>query len=97
MTAVNRYLLDPGLQSPKTSRTSAGIDYAFRPQMRVNATYRYARGEGFMRGENLNAPIDGVRPNPLFGNVVEVVADAKTRQHVLQISGQSAPPAPPGG
>ena len=29
---------------------SGGVDYAFSPRYRVNATYRYIRGEGLLRG-----------------------------------------------
>ena len=33
---------------------------------RVSATYSYQRGSRLARGLNLNAPIDGVRPDPAF-------------------------------
>ena len=99
LTAVNRYLLDPGLRSPRTQRASAGIDYAFTPQIRVNATFRVTQGSGTFRGENLNAPDPAthLRVDPTFGNVIKVVSDAGVRQRVLNISGQSGPPPPPGG
>ena len=42
------------------------------------------RGGALARGLNLNAPVDGVRPDPRFGNVIEVVSDASSRQHQLQ-------------
>jgi outer membrane receptor protein involved in Fe transport len=79
LTAVNRYLLDPGLRSPRTQRASAGIDYAFTPQIRVNATFRVTQGSGTFRGENLNAPDPAthLRVDPTFGNVIKVVSDAR--------------------
>jgi len=40
-----------------------------------------------MRGENLNFPINGVRPDPLFVNIVRVVNDAASRQDVLNAFG----------
>ena len=43
-----------------------------------------SRGGAVARGENLNAPVNGVRPDPRFGNVIEVVSDASSRQHQLQ-------------
>jgi hypothetical protein len=55
--------------------------------VRVNATYANTRGSGLLRGNNLNAPVNGVRPDPAFVNVVEVVADAESRQHSLSVSG----------
>ena len=89
---VDRYLLDPDLRHPKNSRVSGGVDYAFSPRIRVNAQYRYVRGEGLFRGLNLNAPIDGVRPDPRFANIIQVVGDARTRQHSVQLGGQTNPP-----
>ena len=89
---ADRYLLDPGLRHPRNSRVSGGVDYAFSPRMRVNAQYRYVRGEGLFRGLNLNAPVNGVRPDPRFANIIQVVGDARTRQHSLQFGGQTNPP-----
>jgi hypothetical protein len=90
---VNRYLLAHGLSAPKTSRLSAGIDQGLGRLVRVAATYSYMRGSALARGLNLNAPIDGVRPEPVFGNIIEVVSDASSRQHQLQIDSNINPGA----
>jgi hypothetical protein len=92
VTPVDRYLLDPDLGHPRNSRVSAGADYAFSPRIRVNAQYRYVRGEGLFRGLNLNAPVNGVRPDPRYANIIQVVGDARTRQHSVQVGGQTNPP-----
>jgi hypothetical protein len=97
VTPVNRYLLDPALQNAKSARASAGVDYAFTPRLRAAVTYRYVRGIGLLRGENLNAPVNGIRPDAAFGNIVEVVSDGRSRQHVLQLTAQTPPPPPPLG
>ena len=89
---ADRYLLGPGLKFPRNSRISGGADYAFSPRIRVNATYRYVRGEGFFRGLNLNAPVNGIRPSPQFGNVIQVVGDGEMRQHVWDFGGTTNPP-----
>ena len=49
-----------------------------------------------LRALNLNAPVNGVRPNPLFGNIVEVVDDAASRQHTVNVFWQVniLPPSP---
>ena len=98
VSAVNRYLLDPNLRNPTTSRFSGGVDYMFSPQFRVNASVRLVSGKQTMRGENLNVPdpVTHVRLDPMFGNVVEVVSDAQMRQRVMTASGQYSP-RPPGG
>jgi hypothetical protein len=85
--ATNKYLLSRDLRMPRNTRVSAGFDRGLTKMIRVNATYAYTRGAEVMRGLNLNAPIDelGVRPDPDFANIVEVVGDGGSRQHTLNI------------
>ncbi len=78
---INKYLLADDLQMAKNSRVSLGVDHAFTPKVRAGVTYAHVNGAGLLRGLNMNAPIDGVRPDPLFGNIVEVVGDAGMRRH----------------
>jgi hypothetical protein len=82
---TNRYLLSDDLQMQRFTRFSAGIDRAITSAIRVTATYAHTSGDRLMRGMNLNAPVDGVRPDPFFANVVEVVDDAWSRQNTLNI------------
>ena len=54
--------------------------------MRVNVTYAHTSGDNLMRGLNLNPPIDGGdRLDPSFANVVEVLGDASSTQHTLNV------------
>jgi len=80
---VSRYVLGEGVVLPRTTRASLGIDKRFRA-IQASATYSYQRGGAVARGENLNAPINGVRPDARFGNIIEVTSDASSRQHQLQ-------------
>src|SRR5207247_298256 len=73
---INRYFLDSGYRMPQTTRVSAGMDQTLAKVVRVAGTYSYQRGSRLSRGLNLNAAIDGVRPDPSFRNIVEVVPDA---------------------
>ena len=79
----NRYLLGEGVALPRSTRASFGIDRRFRGTQ-VSTTYSYTRGGAIARGLNRNAPTGGVRPNAQFGNVIEVMSDASSRQHLLQ-------------
>jgi hypothetical protein len=85
---TNRYLLSDGLRSQQNFRVSAGVDRGLGKMLRVNATYAHTSGDNLMRGLNLNAPVNGVRPNPEFANVVEVLGDAESRQHSVNIGAQ---------
>jgi hypothetical protein len=90
---TNRYLLDPDYHLPRTARVSAGIDQGLLKVVRVSATYSYQHGSDLARGLNLNAPVDGVRPDPAFSTVVDVVSDASSWQHQLQVDGTINPGA----
>jgi len=78
-------VLSDDLQLPRTTRLSAGVDQRFpKARVQLSAVYAYLRGSDQYRGNNLNAPANGVRPDPSFGNVIEVLSDATSRQHQLQ-------------
>jgi hypothetical protein len=94
IVATNRYLLDANLPMVRNSRVSAGIDQTFSPRVRVGVLYAHTRGSGLLRGENLNAPVGGVRPDPAFVNVVQVVADAASRQHTVSANASISLSAP---
>jgi hypothetical protein len=62
------------------------------------------RGANLFVGRNLNAPVDGVRPDPTFANVFEAVSSGRSRQHTLETNVQlnmaglsSGPPVPGAG
>jgi hypothetical protein len=80
---VNRYVLGDGVTLPRSTRFSLGLDRRYKT-LQASATYAYTRGGAVARGENLNAPVNGVRPEPRFGNIIEVASDASSRQHQLQ-------------
>jgi hypothetical protein len=85
---VNKYLLDDNLQMAKNTRLSAGADYAINQFSRVGVSYAHISGTGVMRGINLNAPVNGIRPDPSLGNLVEVVGDATSRQNTINVFSQ---------
>jgi hypothetical protein len=82
---TNKYLLADGLQMQRNFRMSAGFDRQLTKMIRVNASYAHTSGENLMRGFNLNQPDSGVRPDPTFSNVVEVLGDARSRAHTVNI------------
>jgi hypothetical protein len=92
---INKYLLADGLQMARNVRLSSGVDYAFNPFSRLGVSYAHISGTGLLRGINLNAPIDGIRPNPALGNLVEVLGDATSRQNTINVFMQIsvAPPS----
>jgi hypothetical protein len=87
ISTTNRYLLSDDLPMARNTRVSAGVDQTISPHVRAGFTYAHTTGSGLMRGENLNYPVNGVRPDPLFVNIIRVVNDAASRQDVLNAFG----------
>jgi len=90
---VNRYLLDGSFATPRIARVSAGVDQTVMKVTRVSATYSYQRGSRLARGENLNVPVLGVHPDASFANIIDVVSDAASIQHQLQLDATINPGA----
>ena len=93
MPPINRYLLGDAYHMPRTTRASAGIDQGFLKVVRASVTYSYQRGTQLSRGLNLNTLVNGVRPDPAFRNIVEVVSDGLSRQHQVQFDANVNPGA----
>jgi hypothetical protein len=96
LSVGNKYLIDPNLQMPLNQRLSAGIDQQIGTHARISSTYSYTLNSESLRGENLNAPVNGVRPDPNFNNIIRAVSDGNARQHQLitTLSWQFAVPTP---
>jgi hypothetical protein len=89
---VNRYELGD-YRMPRTTRVSAGLDQTLFKVTRISATYSFQRGSRLARGLNLNPLVDGLRPDPSFANIIEVVSDAASRLHQLQVDASVNPGA----
>jgi len=72
---ANRYLYSETVLMAKTKRLSAGFSQQITRTFTVGASYAEFRGTERARGHNLNAPVAGIRPDPRFSNVVEVISD----------------------
>jgi hypothetical protein len=79
-----RYLLAPDLALPRIVRSSIGVDHTRGP-LTLHADFAHQDAHQY-RGQNLNAPTDGIRPDPTFGNVVEVESSGRARLDALTTS-----------
>lgn len=57
---------------PRWQRTSIGVDHQLRPGLRINLDAFYEHTGDDFRALDLNAPVDGVRPDPTYGRVLLV-------------------------
>jgi hypothetical protein len=91
----NKYLIGD-FNLNRNLRYSAGIDQVINPLLRFNLLYNYIHQQQFPRGRNLNAPVNGVRPDPNFANVIELVTDTEIRRHEVFANAtlSLAPPSP---
>lgn len=67
-------------------RYSAGIDQRFSPRAGVNLLYNYYNQSQLPRGTNLNPVVNGVRPDPSYGDIISTVTDAQLIRHELYIN-----------
>ena len=74
--ATNKYLLGD-INMERIYRYSTAIDRTLTPKLRTSMTFSIARYGNQLRGLNRNAPVNGVRPDPSFANVIEVVDRVK--------------------
>jgi hypothetical protein len=100
--ATNRYLLPEEFNMAYSQRLSAGIAQVISRRINANVLYSYAYRYSLLTGRNLNAPVNGVRPDPEFANVVLASPDGKGTQHSLNASvnvnlGPMASQGPAGG
>ena len=62
-------------------RYSAAIDRTLSPKVRTSVTFAIGRYSNQLRGVNLNAPVNGVRPDPAFANVIVVTSGRVDAHH----------------
>jgi hypothetical protein len=75
-----RLNLSDDAELPRWQRVSVGIDHQIRQGWRLNFDTFYENSTNDFRAIDLNAPIDGVRPDPAFGRVLLVQSIGRARR-----------------
>jgi Carboxypeptidase regulatory-like domain len=96
---TNRYILAEERDMAYSQRLSAGIAQAISRRVNTNLLYTYAYRYSLLTGRNINTPVNGVRPDPDFANVVLATSAGHGRQHMVNASANInlGPMAPTGG
>jgi hypothetical protein len=76
-------MLADGLVLPQRALGLVALTQQVSPTFGVNVSYSRSNGWDRFRGRNVNAPLDGVRPNPLLGNITQVESTARLRTDSL--------------
>ena len=73
------------LTQPLVQQASAGVERPLTPWMGLHIDYMWTRGSDALRSINVNAPVNGVRPSPLLGNVIEIQSTGKRASDRLTV------------
>lgn len=84
-SVTNQYLWSDDLTLPTSHRINVGGDRQITQNQRLNVNYTFGWGRGLLRGRNLNTPVDGVRPDPNFANILSLVSDAEAKTHSVNV------------
>src|SRR5687767_8271995 len=80
-----RIQASPDLQMPRVEQASISYDRQVTPNITLQTSYQMLRGSHLMRSRNINAPVDGVRPNPLFGDITQFESTGESSSHRLTV------------
>jgi hypothetical protein len=75
-----RLLLADAAELPRFTRSSIGVDHQIRQGWRVGVDTFYQHASNEFRALDLNAPMNGVRPNAEFGRMLLVQSIGKSTQ-----------------
>ncbi len=85
MTPSGRIQASPDLQMPRVHQASVSYDRQLTPSITLQTSYQVMRGSNLMRSRNINVPVDGVRPNPAFGDITQFESTGKSSSDRLTI------------
>ena len=85
MTPSGRIQASPDLQMPRVHQASISYDRQLTPNVMLQTSYQKLRGSNLMRSRNINAPVDGVRPNPAFGDITQFESTGESSSDRLTV------------
>jgi hypothetical protein len=96
---VNRYQYGANMAMVRNMRVAGSINQTLTRRTSLSATVSDVRAWNLLVGRNRNAPVGGLRPNPVFANILETNADgrSRTRSVSTSFSVNLAPMAPASG
>jgi hypothetical protein len=74
-----KFMLADNLVLPRRVLGLVALTQQISQTLGLNLTYSHTNGWDRLRGRNVNAPVNGVRPDPALGNVTQVESTATLR------------------
>ncbi len=78
--------LDPDLSAPYTLQSTFSVERLLPGKVTATVNYIHTRSLHLLRVRNINAPLNGVRPQPTQGNLFEYESNGVLNQDQLVIS-----------
>ncbi len=83
---ASRIQIAPNLRMPYVQRASFGIEQTLPSNFRLMSHYFFTRGVHQLRGRNVNAPSNGIRPDPTAGNITQIESSARSTSHTWMVN-----------
>ena len=80
-----RIQADPNLSLPYVHQASIGLERQLAPNVTMQASYQMLRGRNQLRARNVNAPVDGVRPEAGVGTVTQFESTGRSQSDRLTL------------
>jgi hypothetical protein len=90
--APTRLVTAPNLRMPVVRRATVGLDQQVGT-LRLMAQGWVQAGRGQLRSVNVNAPVDGMRPDPFAGNVLELQSEGRTQSRGVRLGANLMQPS----
>jgi hypothetical protein len=75
-----------GIFMPHTRRIGVGLDRTLAKWARLRASYSHGVGRHQFRSRDVNAPVDGVRPDPSVRTITELESAARSSNKGLEVN-----------
>ncbi len=83
---------DENLKNPYVFVAQGAFNYRVLKKFTLEGSYTFQKGVSQFRSRDLNAPIERLRPNPLFGRIAQVESSGNLIRHSLKLSTQGRLP-----
>ena len=88
-----RIQASPDLEMPRVHQASLGVSRRLGQNMELQVSYQMLRGRNQIRSINVNAPVDGIRPDPTAGNVTQFESTGRSQSDSLSVQTMFRVPA----
>ena len=84
-TLSGRIQAAPDLDMPRVHQASISYDRQIGTMLQLQTSYQMLRGRHQMRSRNINVRVNGLRPNPAFGDITEFESSGRTQSDRLNV------------